>query len=78
MAKKNVDGKNQMFAPSMAKTKCSQILETIDGKRVTSCWVTNIKGFLTIKPSKKVEWEARIDTLKQEIQRFIDNPLRKT
>ena len=26
---------------------------------------------MTIKPSKKVEWEARIDTLKQEIQRFI-------
>jgi hypothetical protein len=48
------------------------------GKRVTSCWAMNTKGLMTIKPSKKVEWEARIDTLKQEIQNFIDNPPQKT
>ena len=47
------------------------------GKRVASCWAKNTKGLMTIKPSKKVEWEARIDKLKQEIQNFIDNPPQK-
>jgi hypothetical protein len=48
------------------------------GNRVTSCWTQNKKGLMAIKPSKKVEWETRIETLKQEILHFIDNPSQKT
>jgi len=34
----------------------------------------NVSGLMTIKSSKKVEWQERIDTIKQEIQHFIDEP----
>ena len=49
-----------------------------NGKSVTSCWKRNIWGLVIVKPTKEVEWEARIDKLKQTIQHFIDKPPQKT
>ena len=49
-----------------------------DGVLVKSCWKLNKLGVLTIPRNKEKEWEERIETLKQQIQYWIDNPTEKT
>jgi len=49
-----------------------------DGKKITSCWISNFHGVVVIKKSKQKEWGERIDTLKQHIQYWIDNLSEKT
>ena len=44
-----------------------------NGNKITSCWGTNKYGMLTIKPTKKKEWEDRIRSLHEQIQYWIDN-----
>jgi len=47
-----------------------------DGFLVKSCWKLTKFGVMTV--SKKEEWQIRIDTLKTQIQYWIDNPTDKT
>ena len=49
-----------------------------DGVLVKSCWKLNHYGVMTIMKTKKKEWEERIESLKQQIQYWIDNPTEKT
>ena len=49
-----------------------------DGILVKSCWNLNKLGVMTIKKTKETEWEQRIDTLKKQVQYWIDNPSEKT
>ena len=44
-----------------------------NGNKITSCWGTNKYGILTIKPTKKDEWQERIRLLHEQIQYWIDN-----
>jgi hypothetical protein len=44
-----------------------------NGNKITSCWGANKYGILTIKPTKKDEWEGRIKALHEQIQYWIDN-----
>ena len=41
--------------------------------KVASCWGLNKSGIMTIKISKKKEWEERIRSLHEQIQYWIDN-----
>jgi EsV-1-7 cysteine-rich motif len=41
--------------------------------KIASCWGTNKYGILTIKTTKKDEWEERIRSLHEQIQYWIDN-----
>ena len=52
--------------------------ETPEGVYVKSCWKLNKLGVMQIMKTKQTEWNARIDTLKQQIQYWIDNPIEKT
>ena len=49
-----------------------------DGIVVKSCWKLNKLGVMTISKTKENEWEDRIQTLKSQIQYWIDNPTEKT
>jgi hypothetical protein len=49
-----------------------------DGILVKSCWKLNNLGVVQIAKNKQKEWEERIETLKQQIQYWIDNPTEKT
>ena len=49
-----------------------------DGILVKSCWKLNKLGVMQIMKTKQKEWEERIETLKQQIQYWIDNPTEKT
>ena len=49
-----------------------------DGILVKSCWKLNKLGVIQITKTKQKEWEERIETLKQQIQYWIDNPTEKT
>jgi hypothetical protein len=48
-----------------------------DGLLVTSCWRSNKMGVMQIMKSKIVEWETRINSLKDQIQYWVDNPTEK-
>jgi hypothetical protein len=48
------------------------------GVLVKSCWKLNKMGIMTVMKTKQTEWEERIETLKQQIQYWIDNPTSKT
>ena len=47
-----------------------------DGLKIKSCWKMTKQGVMVIFKSK--EWEERINTLKEEIQYWIDNETEKT
>jgi len=49
-----------------------------EGILVKSCWKLNKLGVMQITKTKQKEWEERIETLKQQIQYWIDNPTEKT
>jgi len=49
-----------------------------EGVQVTSCWKLNKLGVMQITKTKQKEWEERIESLKQQIQYWIDNPTEKT
>ena len=49
-----------------------------NGLSVPSCWAQNQYGVMTIKPKKKVEWESRIDVLKEQIRYWMKNSTEKT
>ena len=49
-----------------------------DGILVKSCWKLNKLGVMQITKTNQKEWEERIETLKQQIQYWIDNPIEKT
>ena len=49
-----------------------------DGILVKSCWKLNKLGVMQITKTKQKEWEERIETLKQQIQYWIDNTTEKT
>ena len=49
-----------------------------DGALIKSCWRLNKQGVMLIVKNKQKEWEERIETLKQQIQYWIDNPTEKT
>ena len=51
---------------------------TPDGVLIKSCWRLNKQGVMLIVKNKQKEWEERIETLKQQIQYWIDNPTEKT
>jgi len=48
------------------------------GILVKSCWKLNKLGVMQITKTKQKEWEERIETLKQQIQYWLDNPTEKT
>jgi hypothetical protein len=48
-----------------------------NGLSVPSCWAQNQHGVMTMKPSKKVEWESRIDVLKEQIRYWMNNSTEK-
>ena len=50
----------------------------LEGIKVKSCWELNKLGLMTIPKNKQKEWEQRIETLKQQIQYWIDNQTEKT
>jgi hypothetical protein len=49
-----------------------------EGILIKSCWKLNKLGVMTILKKKQLEWEERIESLKQEIQYWIDNTTEKT
>ena len=49
-----------------------------NGVLVKSCWRANKLGVVQIMKTKEKEWKERIETLKQQIQYWIDNPTEKT
>jgi hypothetical protein len=49
-----------------------------EGILVKSCWKLNKLGVMQITITKQKEWEERIETLKKQIQYWIDNPTEKT
>ena len=49
-----------------------------DGLLVKSCWKLNKLGVMQTIKTKQKEWEERINTLKQQIQYWIDTPTEKT
>ncbi len=46
-------------------------------KKITSCWGLNGKGICTIKKTKQKEWDDRLESLKTQIEYWI-NPENKT
>jgi hypothetical protein len=44
---------------------------------IKSCWQLNKIGVMTIIGCKRDEWNARLETLTQQIQYWIDNPPEK-
>jgi hypothetical protein len=51
---------------------------TQEGILIQSCWKLNKLGVMQIEKSKRNEWEQRIDSLKEQIKYWIDNPTDKT
>ena len=51
---------------------------TQDGILVKSCWKLNKLGVMQIMKTKQKEWEERINSLKQQIHYWIENPTEKT
>jgi hypothetical protein len=49
-----------------------------EGVLVKSCWKLNKLGVMQITKTKQKEWEERIETLKNQIQYWIENPTEKT
>ena len=49
-----------------------------DGIFIKSCWKLNKLGIMQITKNKQKEWEERMETLKHQIQYWIDNPTEKT
>jgi hypothetical protein len=49
-----------------------------NSKIYSSCWTTNKFGVCCIKKDKKVEWEERLNKLKERLDYFINNPINKT
>ena len=49
-----------------------------EGLLVKSCWKLNKLGIIQIAKTKQREWSERIETLKQQIQYWIDNLSEKT
>jgi hypothetical protein len=49
-----------------------------DGILVKSCWKLNKLGVMLIMKTKEKEWAERINSLKAQIQYWIDNPTEKT
>ena len=49
-----------------------------EGVKIKSCWKINKLGLMKIQKTKEQEWEERINSLKQQIQYWIDNPTEKT
>ena len=49
-----------------------------EGIKIKSCWKLNKLGVMQIQKTKQTEWEERINSLKQQIQYWIDNPTEKT
>ena len=49
-----------------------------EGIEVKSCWKMNKMGVMQITKTKQKEWEERIESLKQQIQYWIDNTTEKT
>jgi hypothetical protein len=50
----------------------------VDGILVKSCWKLNKLGVMQITKTKQTEWDERIESLKQQIQYWMDNPTEKT
>ena len=49
-----------------------------DGKKITSCWGLDKNGLCKIKKNKKVEWQDRLNLLKNKIDYWISNKTNKT
>jgi len=49
-----------------------------EGTLVKSCWKLNKLGVIQISNTKQKEWEERINSLKQQIKYWIENPTEKT
>ena len=49
-----------------------------EGVHINSCWKLNKLGVINITKTKQKEWEERIETLKQQIQYWVDHPTNKT
>jgi hypothetical protein len=49
-----------------------------EGVLVKSCWKLNKLGLIQISTTKQKEWEERINSLKQQIKYWIENPTEKT
>ena len=49
-----------------------------EGILIKSCWKLNKLGVMQIMKTKEKEWEERIDTLKQQIQYWVENSTEKT
>ena len=47
--------------------------ETIDGKKIPSCWTVNNLGICVVSKKKKEEWEGRLDGLFRVISYWIAN-----
>ena len=48
-----------------------------NNKKILSCWTPNNLGILVVNNLKKQEWNARLDSLKNQIKYWID-PKNKT
>jgi hypothetical protein len=51
---------------------------TSEGEVIKSCWRVNGKGIMAIISKKKDEWKSRIESLKEQIKYWIENPSEKT
>jgi phenylpropionate dioxygenase-like ring-hydroxylating dioxygenase large terminal subunit len=49
-----------------------------NGELIKSCWKLNKLGIMQISKTKQNEWDARLYSLKQQIQYWIDNSTEKT
>ena len=43
------------------------------GKKVTSCWGVDKNGNIRIKPSKRIEYNMRLDKLKTTIEYWLEH-----
>jgi hypothetical protein len=51
----------------------------LNGKKIKSCWTPNKKTqILYVPKTKEVEWNHRLDVLKNQIQYWLDNKTDKT
>jgi hypothetical protein len=48
-----------------------------NNENITSCWSYNKQGICTVKKIKKNEWNERLNSLKEQIEYWI-NPQNKT
>jgi hypothetical protein len=46
-------------------------------EKVTSCWGINKKGICTIKKTKTKEWNERLETLKNQVEYWLENKTEK-